>query len=175
MFEHLKHVVLAVTAALLVSACAGAPGDAEIVTGAIPAGQARVKVTRTNALMYSGAPATITVNGKKMTDVWTGATSSFHVPAGQNVIAASAWSYPGEYKVNLNAVAGQTYELVVEPRGDSVIPGSVLGPIGGMIDAAANENAGAFQLRMASAGGATQNAATSANAAQQKPPLKSER
>lgn len=58
----------------------------------------------------------------------------------------SAWTYPGSFSVKLNAKAGATYNLVVEPRGDSFLPGALLGPIGGAIDASVNENAGAFQL-----------------------------
>ena len=54
--------------------------------------------------------------------------------------------------MRLDAKAGQTYAVEVSPRGDSFLPGALLGPIGGMIDSASNENAGAFQLKLASAG-----------------------
>ncbi|MEQ8825199.1 MAG: hypothetical protein RIC14_12580 [Filomicrobium sp.] len=144
-------LVVAVMCVLL-AGCAGGAGDTNLVTGAIPEGQARVSVTRPSSIVYAGAPATITVNGKKAADVWAGATSSFNVPSGSVVIAASAWSYPGEFKINLNAVPGKTYKLVVEPRSNSLLPGAALGPIGGVIDASVNENAGAFQLRVIKSG-----------------------
>lgn len=61
-------------------------------------------------------------------------------------------SYPGTWTLPLDAKAGQTYKVIVEPRGASFGPG-LLGPIGGAIDAASNDNAGAFQMRVAQAGG----------------------
>ena len=57
------------------------------------------------------------------------------------------WSYPGEYKVTLNAVAGQHYALVVSPRNASFGP-SLLGPVGGMMDSGSNGNAGAFEMQI---------------------------
>ncbi len=91
-----------------------------------PKYSSKVTVERPSAVLYAGAPATIKLNGTKMTDVWGGATSSFHVPAGQNAVSASAWSYPGEYTVKLNAVAGQNDKLIVEPRGASFLPAATL-------------------------------------------------
>jgi len=50
--------------------------------------------------------------------------------------------------VKLAAKPGQRYAVKVEPRSESYLPGATLGIIGGMIDASANENAGAFKLRL---------------------------
>ena len=70
---------------------------------------------------------------------------------GQTMIAASAWSCPGTYSLKLDAKPGQRYAVEVSQRDDSLLPGTLLGPIGGMIDSANNENAGAFQLKLAGA------------------------
>jgi len=70
------------------------------------------------------------------------------MPAGTNLLAASTWSYPGEFSVKLDAEAGKTYALEVAPRAASLAPSILLGPIGGLIDASANENAGAFEMKI---------------------------
>ena len=114
----------------------------------IPTGKARVPITRTSDVLYAAAPATITLNGQTVASIATGGTAIVDVPPGNAVLAASAWSYPGEYKVTLNAVAGQNYALVVAPRSASFGP-SLLGPVGGMMDTGANGNAGAFEMRVA--------------------------
>jgi len=134
----------------LVSGCAGSDGleTASLANTPIAPGKARVTINRTTAMLYAAAPATITVDGEKVASVDRGGTALVDIPAGNNTLAASAWSYPGEYKVKLNAVAGQTYRLEVQPRSDSFGPSILLGPIGGMIDSAANENAGAFEMKL---------------------------
>ena len=129
--------------ALALAGCAStdAVETAALAKAPIATGKARVIITRVSTLQYAAAPATITLNGQKVAAV-------VDVPAGANVLAASAWSYPGEYNVKLNAEPGKTYALEVSPRSDSLGPSILLGPIGGMIDSAANENAGAFEIRM---------------------------
>ena len=151
---------------LLLSGC-GTTGSetASLTATPIPAGKARVTIQRSSSILYAGAPATITLNGAKVADIATGGQAVIDVPAGANTIAASAWSYPGEYKVKLDAKPGARYALAVEPRGDSVGPGILLGPIGGAIDAASNENAGAFELKLVSS-----DAAVAAPAAKSAPP-----
>ncbi len=91
-----------------------------------------------------------TTCGPAVADIAVGSSAVIDVPAGPNVLAASAWSYPGSFSLKLNAKPGATYALNVEPRGDSFVPGALLGPIGGAIDASVNENAGAFQLTVVS-------------------------
>jgi hypothetical protein len=97
--------------------------------------------------MYAAAPATITLNGKTVASIAAGGSAIVDVPAGQNVLAASAWSYPGQFSVKLNAAPGQKYAMEVSPRTASLAPGMLLGPLGGAIDASVNENAGAFEMR----------------------------
>ncbi len=142
---------IAATALLLVvPGCASnsAVDTAALAQTPIPAGKARVAITRTSDVLYAAAPATITLNGQNVASISTGGTAVVDVPPGNAILAASAWSYPGEYKVTLNAVAGQHYAVVVSPRSASFGP-SLLGPIGGMVDSSANGNAGAFEMRVA--------------------------
>ena len=146
---------IAVFAGLALVGCAGGPTPEEtaaLVAAPIPAGKARVMIERPSSVLYAAASATIELNGQKVASVGSGGSAVFDVPAGANKIAASAWSYPGTWTLPLEAKAGQTYKVIVEARGASFGPG-LLGPVGGMIDAAANDNAGAFQMRVARAGG----------------------
>jgi len=145
---------------VLVSGCAGSEGA---TTGAVDAGStslaakpiasghARLKVTRINTILYAGAPATLNLNGKKIADLWAGKTTFVDVPASKNVLSASAWSYPGTFKVGFDTTAGQTYAVEVAPRMALFGPGTLLGPLGGVLDASVNENAGAFQMRFTGA------------------------
>jgi len=132
--------------------CASSGGieTSALATTPIADGKARVSIKRSSSVQAAGVPATITLNGQKVASIYNGGDVIFDVPAGDNTLAASAWSYPGEYKLKINAVSGQTYNVEVGPRADSLLP-SMFGPIGGMIDAGANENAGAFEMRLAGA------------------------
>lgn len=150
--------------ALALGACAGGPSAEEtaaMATAPIPSDKARVMIERKGSLLYAAAPATIELNGQKVASVGPGGSAVFDVPSGANVIAASAWSYPGTLPLepraceransadeSLDAKGGETYKIIVELRGASFGPG-VLGPIGGAIDAASNEIAGADEIRVA--------------------------
>lgn len=127
--------------------------NTELATAAVPAHKARLTITRTNDLLYMGAPATIKINGRKTADLGLGASTIIDIAPGANVISASAWSYPGTFSVKLDAKPGQRYAVKVEPRSDSFLP-AMLAPVGGIIDASVNENAGAFQLRFVDVKGA---------------------
>jgi ABC-type amino acid transport substrate-binding protein len=170
-------VLAAAVAALLLGACAG--GDtpsAELTTSAVPKeaaaqsapavpppGKALLRFTRPNSLVYAGAPATVKVNGTKITDLWVGTTATTVADPGKLVIAVDTWSYPGDYKITVDVVAGQSVDLEVGPRGDSVATSVLLGPIGGAIAAANSENTGAFEVKVSGAPGAV--AAVAAGAA----------
>jgi hypothetical protein len=127
--------------------------NTELASSPVPPGKARLTITRTSDLLYMGAPATIKVNGKKAADLALGASTIIDIAPGQNVISASAWSYPGTFSVKLAAKPGQRYGVEVAPRSDSFVP-AMLAPVGGIIDASINENAGAFQLRFVDVKGA---------------------
>ncbi len=115
----------------------------------VPAGKARLTLTRVSGVLYVGTPATVKINGEQVASLWAGSSSTVDIAPGANSVSVDAWSYPGFWKVDLNAKAGQAYAIEISPRGSSYVP-SLLGPVGGAIDAAANENAGAFQMRVLS-------------------------
>ena len=131
----------AFAACIILAACGSSGVNTQhLANTPMAANQARLKITRTNALLYAGAPTTLTLNGKKVGDLAAGGNMYVDVPAGQNVLAASAWSYPGEFKVRFDAKPGTLYGVEVSPRTASFGPSTLLGPLGGVLDASVNEN-----------------------------------
>ena len=120
---------------------------ANAAKGPIPAGKARVTITRPSSIVYAAAPATITLNGTKVADVGTGSSATIDVPAGQCTISVSAWSYPGSSTLKINAKPGETLALEVAPRDASLGAGMLLGPLGGLVDGSTAQSGGAFDLR----------------------------
>ena len=98
-----------------------------------------------SGLVAIGGGAVINATGVAVNNLGNAAVN---VTGGTNVLAASTWSYPGDFSVKLDAEAGKTSALEVSPRAASPTPSILLGPIGGLIDASANENAGAFEMKI---------------------------
>ena len=115
-------------------------------------------ITRPSTLLYAGCPASITLGGQKIADIASGGKAVVDIPVGEAVLAASCWSYSGQFSVKLKAAAGQNYALEVAPRSGSFGP-SLLGPIGAALEASVTENAGAFEMKIAPPPGAVASAA----------------
>lgn len=150
-------ISLLIIAASLTTACASAvataPESGSVASAPAPRaastrGSAQLTLTRVSGLMYSGAPATVKINGEQVANLWAGSSTTVPLAAGANSITVEAFSYPGQWTVDLNAKPGANHTLEISPRGDSLGPSMLLGPLGGAIDASANKNAGAFQMRV---------------------------
>ena len=126
----------------------GLATEATSRTTAIPAGKARLTLTRVSSLIYAAAPATVKINGEQVASLGAGSSTSIDIAPGATSVSVEAWSYPGIWTVDLAVKPGRAYELEISPRGDSVGPNLLLGALGGAIDANANKNAGAFQMRL---------------------------
>lgn len=123
--------------------------NTELASSPVPPDKARLTIVRSEELLYMAVPATIEINGKKAADLANGASTIIDIAPGDNVISASAWSYPGTFSVKLAAKPGQRYAVKVEPRTESYLTGATFGIVGGIIDASVNENAaGSFTLRL---------------------------
>jgi hypothetical protein len=94
-----------------------------------------------------GVPASVAVNGKKVAELPNGTSTIVDIAPGADVIFVTGLSNPGRFSVRLAVKPGQRYAVKVESRSESFVPGVMLGPVGGIIDASVNENAGPFQLR----------------------------
>ena len=68
------------------------------------------------------------------------------VPKGQNTLSVSTPTAHGQFVVNFNAKAGQTYNFEVSPRSGALITGSAWGMAGDAIKASVSEQSGYFQI-----------------------------
>jgi hypothetical protein len=151
-----RALLICCTGASLLAACAGTaetPSAGLAADGApkaadpIPRGKARLTLTRVSGMLYSGVQASVTINGQQVAGLWAGSSSTVEIAPGANVVSVDGWSYPGSWTVDLSAKAGQSYAIEISPRGESYAFG-MFGLVGGVIDASANKNAGAFQMRL---------------------------
>jgi len=161
--------------ALSLAGCAGTASEKEgLALGALPAkaaqplapGKARIVVQRTGEAMYSGVPATVKLNDEKVADLWAGGSEVIDISPGKKVLTVEAWSYPGTYRLELDAKAGTVYRVAIGPRAESFGPSLILGPLGGLVDKDEKGNTGAFTLQLA---GSEPGGAAKADA---KPPAK---
>lgn len=97
----LSPAALQVAAATPIAGCAGSGADgsasaglsqrsAVVAKGPIPAGKARVIITRPSSIVYAAAPASIPLNGAKVADFATGSSATIDVPAGASALSVSA-------------------------------------------------------------------------------------
>lgn len=116
----------------------------------IPAGKARLTLTRVSTLLYSGAAAIIKVNDQEVASVWNGGTVTADVTPGANTLTASGALYPGAWTLKLNMKAGQNYAFEIQPRSAGVGTAVMFGAIGGAIEASSNpgKNTGLFEMKM---------------------------
>jgi hypothetical protein len=110
-------------------------------------GKARLILTRTGSLLYSGVAARVKVNDQEIAILWVGGTSTVAIAPGPTTISVDAHLHPGTWTMKLNVKAGDTYNVEISPRGESLGP-ALFGTIGAVIDAHTNKNAGAFQMRV---------------------------
>lgn len=147
-FRRAIGLLAALSAAVALSACAGSNS---LETGAlaatpIPYGKARVTLTRPSTIVYAAVPAAIDLNGVRVASISPGGSSVIDVPAGDNTLTASAWSYPGTFSYKLRAVPGERYVLEVAPNESHMGTAILFGAVGGAIEASTSENTGAFQI-----------------------------
>lgn len=106
--------------------------------------QATIAVTRSGALAYFAAPATVTLNGAKIADLGVGQSYTGSVAIGPAVLTVSAWSSPGQWTLRFTAEAGKSYRFVVSPR----LENTTSGMLGGMAGQA-QEGGGPFKIEPA--------------------------
>ena len=115
----------------------------------LAAGKARIVLERSGTPMYSGVAASVTLNDKKVADIWAGAGEVVDIAPGKAMLGVEAWSYPGIYRLEIDAKAGKVYRVAIGPRGESFGPSLILGPLGGLVDKDEKGNSGAFMLQLA--------------------------
>jgi len=137
-----RFVTTALLALLVLAGCAsGPPPQAD---GAIPSGQVRITVTRSDSTLFLGLSSTITRNGETVGALWRNETLSTFAPAGRVTLTADGWSYPGRSRFSFTAEPGRSYSFAVMPRIEA-FTGSMFLPL--MLLDVASEDGGAFSLR----------------------------
>lgn len=135
------------TLALGLSAC-GTTGAVNLskLNEPVPAGKARIIVTRDNSLLYLAAAVDVRSNGAKIASLGRGGSVVHDISKGQNTLSVSTPTAYGQYVVTFNAKAGQTYNFEVSPRSGALVTGSVWGMAGDAINASVSEQSGYFQI-----------------------------
>lgn len=113
--------------------------------------QARLKIIRTSDLVASVPSARVRVDGREVAQLGVGGSIVLDVPAGSRKIVVDAFGHPNVYSITLKAKPGMLYTMEVSPRAEAAVAGVMFGFIGMMVEAAANENGGTFQIRIVDA------------------------
>lgn len=113
----------------------------------VPAGKARIVVTRDNSLLYLAAGVDVRSNGAKIATLGRGGSVVRDIPKGQHTLSVSTPTASGQFVVAFNAQAGKSYNFEVSPRGGALLTGSAWGMAGDAIYASISEQSGYFQIK----------------------------
>jgi len=137
----------AVLLGALMSGCGTTTAEnASLESKALHGSQARLKIYREGAIGAAVA-ARVRIDGREVASVGVGGSTVLDVAAGSRKIVVDAWSHPNEYTLTLAAKSGMLYTLEISARSEAVVAG-MFGLVGMMVEAAANENGGVFQIRV---------------------------
>jgi len=142
-------------AATLLTGCGGGamPDTAALTAASLPKSQARLKIYRLKG--YEGlfeAQARLKVDGRELPPLGNGEVRIVDVAPGPHQIVVDDSLHPNVFKLDVHAKAGTVYDLEVSTRDEAAVAGAVLGLTGMLIEAAANENGGAWQVRLVKEG-----------------------
>jgi hypothetical protein len=126
-----------------------ATAAAAVANVPIPAGKARLVLTRVSGMYASALDAVVKVNDREVARLATGTSQSVMIAPGPTAVNIDSWSAPGSYTINLEAKAGRTYRVEISPRTEALAPALICGLACGLMEAAAKgDKAGAFQARI---------------------------
>jgi len=120
--------------------------NASLVDKALHGSQARLKISR-EGVLGAAVPARVRIDGREVASIGVGGSTVLDVAAGSRKIVVDTWSHPNEYTFTLVAKPGMLYTLEISARSEAMVAG-MFGLVGMMVEAAANENGGAFQIRV---------------------------
>ncbi len=143
----MKHFIPLLITIIFLSACGTTgPVNLSALNEPVPAGKARIVVTRNSSLLYLAAAVDVRSNGSKIASLGRGGSVVQDIPKGQNTLSVSTPTAFGQFTVNFNAKAGQTYNFEVSPRSGALLTGSAWGMAGDAINASVSEQSGYFQI-----------------------------
>lgn len=137
--------LLCATFALAGCAAQGVAEHAELASKPLPRSQARLKIFRAEQGM---AGARVKVDGKQVTELDGGGSTILDVGAGKHEIIVDNWQHPNVYKLDVEAKPGTMYVFEITVREEAQVAGALFGLAGMLVEAAANENGGVWQIRL---------------------------
>lgn len=143
----MQKLLLSLFAVIFLTAC-GTTGPVNLSTlnEPIPADKARIVVTRNSSLLYLAAAVNVRSNGTKIASMGRGGSVIHDIPKGQNTLAVSTPTAPGQFVVTFKAEPKKIYNFEVSPRSSNIMGGYGLGLIGDAIHANVSEQSGYFQI-----------------------------
>jgi len=140
-----KFILLSCT--LILSAC-GTTGPVNLsqLNEPIPAGKARVVITRDSSFLYIAATVNVRANGVKIASLGRGGSVLHEISKGKNILSVSTPTASGQFVVSFDAKEGQTYNFGISPRGGALLSGSLWGMAGDAINASISEQSGYFKI-----------------------------
>lgn len=141
---------LIIFATLSLTACGGggpSPETAALAAKPLAKSEARLKITRPSMLYGVAVDARVKIDGREVASLGDGDVKIFDVPAGNRQIVVDHWSHPNVYKLDMQAKPGMMYEFIVSPRQEAAVAG-MFGLVGSAVEAAANENGGAWKIEL---------------------------
>ncbi len=144
---------LAILAAIILLAACGTttPLSLSQVNEPIPAGKARVVITRDTSLLYMAAAADVRLNGTKIASLGRGGSAVHDIAKGRNTLTVSTLGSFGQYTTTFDAAPQKSYEFLVSPRKEAMGVGAAFGLIGDAVSASNNDQSGYFQINPKSA------------------------
>jgi hypothetical protein len=132
---------------VLLSGCGTTgPENAALADKALPKSHARLKIYR-EGVVGAAVPARVIIDGREVASLGVGGSTVLDVPAGSHKIVVDSWGHPNAYTLPLAAKPGMLYTLEISVRSEAFVAG-MFGLVGVMVEAAANENGGTFQIRV---------------------------
>lgn len=132
---------------MLISAC-GTTGPVNLskMDEPVPAGKARIVVTRDSSLLYLAAAVDVRSNGEKIASLGRGGSIVHDIPKGENTLSVSTPTAPGQFVVTFKAEPKKVYNFEISPRASNIMGGYGLGLLGDAIHASVSEQSGYFQI-----------------------------
>jgi hypothetical protein len=144
------NIGLTVAIAAVLCAC-GTTGaeNAALLNQPLRKSDARIKIVRASEFVAGLRGARVKLDGKEIADLGGGGSTVLDVTAGSHEVMVDIWDHPNVYRLKLDAKPGMLYTLEITARAEAAVAGVAFGTVGILAEAAANENGGVFQIRVA--------------------------
>ena len=108
----------------------------------------RLKIVRPGELAAGLAGARLKIDDKEVANLDNGDWKVIDVPAGKHKVTVDHWGHFNVYNLELDVKPGTLYTLEISPRDEAIVAGALFGVAGSLVEAAANENGGSFQIKL---------------------------